>query len=342
MAEILRDNPEYDYVQCEPYYLRDGQITAGHMPHPTTIKTERITTEQYLFNVECRASWAMMVRKNFMDKIGMIENYYTDTRFSHEPYFFVPLSACGARVKMLYHPLYIYRVGVEDSHSFQNIEVDFEKHQKYGENYFELVNRCLDGLDEQYCDKATKDRIRRILPLAKYHWYIERYRNLERTADCPEFIYMHLFDEIQNIFGVKLNRLDYIGRETEIVNAVNYFIGDNKNAEKTRNISNIKRVVAVGALGKRMRIIFPKLKGTPLEPTDFWDENGLDCKTPGVYAVKPDFSSLTADDVLLALPKALEETDYYKDLPCKVLFMKDILETINKPFFKLGLDYACE
>jgi hypothetical protein len=290
----------------------------------------------------------MMVRKSFMDKIGMIENYYTDTRFSHEPYFFVPLSACGAKVKVLFYPLYIYRVGVEDSHSFQNIEVDFEKHKKYGENYFELVSRCLDGLDEKYCDQSVKKRIRRILPLAKFHWYVERYRNSGQIANCPEFIFMRFFNEIQNIFGVKHNRLYQIaqiaqtGRENEILNIIHDYFIENGFVTKTRNISNINRVVAYGALGKRMRIIFPKLKGTPLEPTDFWDENGLDCKTPGVYAVKPDFSSLTADDVLLALPKALEETAYYKDLPCKVLFMKDILETINKPFFKLGLDYACE
>jgi glycosyltransferase involved in cell wall biosynthesis len=341
MAEILRDCPEIDYVQCGHYNLENGEITVGQLPWQETVKRNHVTTEQYLFNIECRASWSMMVRKSFMDKIGMIKNYYTDTRWSHEPYFFVPLSACGARIKSIRDPLYIYRVGVEDSHSYQNIKVDFERHKKYGESYFELVSRCLDGLDEQYCNSSVKDRIRRVLPLAKYNWYIDRYQILDQLSNCPEFVYMNFFNEIFNYFGVRKKRLDYLGNENNMFLSIRDFFLNNPFITKNRKIN---RVIVYGALGKRMHKIFPNLCGTPLEPHDFWDENGFDDKTPGVYAVKPDFDSLTESDLLLALPKALEDTDFYSTLPCRVLYMNDIMAILRNKnrFFNLGYGYACE
>ncbi len=83
-----------------------------------------------------------------------------------------------------------------------------------------------------------------------------------------------------------------------------------------------KRIVGYGALGKSAARLLPLLKDSPLYPTELWDVRG-----DGVDVFKPDFHSLSENDVLLCFPvgnieKELKEC--FKKLNCLTLYASDI------------------
>ncbi len=64
------------------------------------------------------------------------------------------------------------------------------------------------------------------------------------------------------------------------------------------------RIIGYGVLGKEAKLLLPLLNGTPLEPTELWDANA-----DGGLFNKPDFESLSLNDIVLIFPLNKVERD---------------------------------
>ena len=74
---------------CDAYHLSDGKLY--DMPRGPK------TADQVLEHMTLKPTsiWIYMVRKEYLCECEIVQNYYTETKGSHEPAFQMPLYAFG-------------------------------------------------------------------------------------------------------------------------------------------------------------------------------------------------------------------------------------------------------
>jgi hypothetical protein len=281
-------------------------------------------TERYLLSIACEATWAYMIRREYMCECRIIEHYSVGTKGSHEPDFMIPMTAYGGKMKSFLEPLYRFNCSPPVTYSRPDTD---EKLFMHFRTLLELRARAIGLLPDSV---AGKHRKARFLLAAYTHFFrnclgrfIVEGQQLFPLVNYDELVASYLdmvnahFMLAQPIKVIKDADLEYLHMAVQTA-----MMGGGVQ----REAASYRRVVAWGALGKRGRRLLPHLTGTPLEPDELWDAEG-----DGVEIKKPDPCRLNADDVVLVLPikgaadaicAELEKTG------CAVMLSDDVVKRI--------------
>lgn len=315
MAGWLEEHKDYDFAMCnsDVYEYKNGvrieQNLNSAIPsgNPNTALSECVF---HFFNTEV---WRYLIRKSYFDRCKVVENYITDTKWSHEPSFVIPVLGYKGKYKYFNIPLYHFNL-IDGSHSIG--DKSYQHQLNYWKNYTDLFYHSIDLLD---ISQFEKDKFKEFTEFGyRYMLYILGLSdNDEDFRKCFEPVLYGKNIQPATEFAIKNNlQKDFIKFYK------NYLIGNIDFKAKLKTY--YKRIIGYGVLGKRGKKFLPVLKNTTFEPTELWDKNG-----DGITVKKPDFDSLTKDDLVIIFPIHL-------DLDCnsEKLYIDDIIIDLLKDCFK--------
>lgn len=299
MAGWLAEHDEYDFAACEAqHYIGRRTRKQFHQFEPKEIVDgDPYLAERWLLADFHTEPWRYMLRIEYFRKCRIIETYHTRTKGSHEPGYIIPILAYGGKLKYFPLPLYLFNVD-DGSHSRSGHIWQIEK---YYAEYLRLCIGAIEALPDAVADSERRRRmINAIAVSSRFRIYREAVRCMYYAPD-----YNATAKEI--IGRISQNNVDRIF--AEFVNSVNdaFSIDPPFSVEKTRPLDctffeMVKnclvapkyRIVGLGALSGQNAKFLRRLQGTPLEPTELWDENG-----DGVVIKKPEYSSLIPYDTVI-------------------------------------------
>jgi len=302
MADWLDSHREDDFTACgyQTYTIRDGNknINPYHSQPLSERRNDRMNLRYFLLANICMSVWVYMVRVSYLRKCRLVENFYTETRGSHEPGYIIPILSGGGKAKFIDLPLYQFNI-LEESHSKTK---QYSKFVGHWNEYERLVNIALEPLPP-----AEKKQLHRCFMLTKYRRQIAEY-----SGDSSE-----LFDNVVSEATRYLNDSDFTKLS---VDAATVRVGYAEIFNKARALL-LRRVVGYGAKGKASEQFVPGIMGTRYEPTELWDANTADDETHifGLPLYKQDFDCLTNTDLVLVFVKKPEIVDEIRTslLQCK-------------------------
>jgi hypothetical protein len=271
-----------------------------------------------------RGPWAFMLRVSDMEKIGLVRNYFTETKNSHEPHFGLTLTAYGGKCISIRKPLYKYRM-VVNAHSQHET---FERFYNHFNGYFDLFKVSIDKLDDKIFDDEFKTRYKKFADVGKYLWIVKNGRY--KKGACPEKYYCKFYEAVNEYFGTDFKRADFLDKPDDLFAAL---LALYRGYEPQKPTPGAK-VIAYGALGKAAHATLKELMNTPFEPTEYQDLNG----DPDGVVKPPCFDGLTADDMVFVIPKKLQQDGFLKDSVFKTLYYSDFYYLIcyikSRKYFK--------
>lgn len=318
MAGWLDEHAEYDYCICDAaLYIGTGTNKEFKPLQFSNLNTEEpLYTERYLLADIRSEVWVYLVRAEHLKKCNIIENYFTDTKGSHEPGFIIPLTMYPGKYK--YFPMSLYHFNVGDiGHSHH---VRFDQAQRFYDEYHRLSQIALDQIPESI---ANYDKKRKISDFSLLSKHINLYRHARGMQDGHSFLEEAIDQLVETINKVckvtKPLTYELISGKEEL------FILAAKNKILNAPYSGIpdvskKRIIGYGALGKVAKTFLPFLQHSPLKPTELWDITG-----DGDIVKNPDFSNLSINDVVLVFPiseQVLEEVK--QSSPCDVYSASEV------------------
>ncbi|MCW3795113.1 glycosyltransferase family 2 protein [Paenibacillus sp. LS1] len=318
MAGFLDEHDQYDYCICDAVLYTGTGINKEFKPLQfSKLNTEEpLYTERYLLTDIRSEVWVYLVRADYLNQCNIIENYYTDTKGSHEPGYIIPLTMYSGRYK--YFPLALYHFNVGDiGHSHH---VKYEQAQRFYDEYHRLSRIAVNQIPESIVDYDKKQHITNVSLLSKH---INLYRHAQGLIDGHSFLEQAIGQMVETINKVckvsKSITIEMLCGKEEL------FIVAAKNKILTVPYKGIpdlskKRIVGYGVLGKIAKTLLPLLQHSQLEPTELWDISG-----DGDIVKKPDFSSLSENDAVLVFPtseQVLEDVE--QSSPCVVYSASEV------------------
>lgn len=287
MATWLSEHNDYDYVMCTytPYtYNESGEKIYKPVYQIDDSKQRGDLTERYLLMDFPRVVWVYMLRTAYLKKCGIVNSYFCETKESHEPGFVIPLHAYGGKMKFINQPLYYFDATDEITH--HSVCDSYEGYKTRYNEYARLQKIAVEALDKDVVAESKKIRL---IQLAELNRIKSLYRvklvfdgeSSESEALLTEYI------SSLNKFGLPFSNhhIQYISCEKDILFVEELILGIRK------------RIIGHGALGTRGKKFLPQLRGRIIEPTELWDKDG-----DGAEVKKPDFASLTEQDLVLIFP----------------------------------------
>ncbi len=329
MAGWLYEHAEYDYCMCDA--VNYSGVGENKKYYPFTPKTvpheEQLLIERYLIENIRSTAWIYLVKTSYLRACRIPETYETSSKGSHEPGFVVPLLAKGGKYKYIACPFYRFHL-VPGSHSGPR---QFDKSIQYYKDYRHLCKIAIERLSESVMSNKRKLELI-IIAEAAYYVRIIRYASglLEDAEECRADAAKRLAD-ILNSSPFVCESISY----EEIQGKADFFMKSVLNAwdpDKAKAEPTPKgRIIGYGALGKAAGKLLPLLRGTNLEPSELWDIAG-----DGAEVKKPDFASLSDDDMLLVFPVGKVEAKLRQSLcrlTCKVLYNDEIKSILATELF---------
>jgi glycosyltransferase involved in cell wall biosynthesis len=299
-VRFLEENSDYDYT------------SSGYMSYTGTGSSKVLKQlwnedlfadidlpwfDSVIFFHHYAAPWHYMLRREYFDRCNIVETYHTATKGSHEIAYVIPVITVSERRK--HFPQYLYYFNVNGlSHSRL---ATFEQQKKFQTDYIFLVKCALERLPESVATETKK----RILFLANLYYYSQMAAISVHYKQEPDTHIYELLDFLCENGVVKDGIKSTSFPKENIWGFIEYL--KCKVFGLTPFPSSAKKIIAFGVLGKVGTSVLPKLRGTIAEPNELWDKNG-----DGILVKKPDFASLTSDDVLFVLPKAKEVVEEIK------------------------------
>jgi len=245
MAGWLDIHPEYDYCACGfVFYTNDGTKRGyGYERQPKNI--EVLTPEHYILQDTWWALWSYMLRRDYLERCRITENYATGGNGSHEPGFMIPMTAYGGRVTPFSDILYRHRREVDGAHS-QHKTIEATK--KHFNTYFDLMTAAINILPEDLADSRKKKKLLRLAAHTKNVVMYSRANKLGLHYKKEKYFNKILFT-INKYFFPKnpIIREHTQGKESEFLKEVKRYLrnfeGTNNSKEKIRN-SDLSRFVA--------------------------------------------------------------------------------------------------
>ena len=294
MAGWLDENPDYDWVICDSFRLKDDS-TLYIRTFPRSETFDHLIEKWILHQIHTTV-WLHLVRTEYLRRCNVVELFYVGREGNQEPQYIFPLALGGGKIKYLREPLYIYEMREPETHRSHVNNLESAK-----KRYFGLINVLNEVINRMPLDDITKQRLRSMSELSCFMviaknsiWNFSTQEIAEAMENLLEKVLLYFTPsttiETKFTYAFFLPWQFFAALENNILGIL-----PEKNEVPTG------RVIAWGALGKNARSLLPNLIGTFLEPTEFWDAEGDD-----KYIKKPDSSSLTEQDTVLILPSRME------------------------------------
>lgn len=299
MAEWLMEHEEYDFTACEGQrYTGRGARKQFQPFEPKEIfDDDPYRTERWLladFNTE---PWRYMLRAEYFRKCRIVETYHTQTEGSHEPGYIIPILANGGKLRYFPLPLYCFNIDGE-SHSRMRWMWQMEK---YYNEYLRLSRIAIEALPACMVDSRKS---KSLIDTAIISLMFRIYQYFRAVAE-----YFPSSSSTISEFCTMLAQWNLHKPHAEFVAAVNeaFSISPGITPDRIKGseymfyemvknclITPARRIVGCGASRTNNTELFCRLQGTPLEPTDVWNEHD-----DRASASKIDYSSIAARDIII-------------------------------------------
>jgi glycosyltransferase involved in cell wall biosynthesis len=314
MAGWLEGHPDCEYCCCD-FLVRQANGIDPFSAHPMYMDGQ-YSLELFLARNVNKAAWAFLVRASYFRHCGILDNLAGLGHCSYEPGICIPLAAHGGKMKAFSAPLYIYNVSTDG----MSRATDAQRYRNYCDEYHGLTLKELAALPPGVMDKFQFSYCASVAHFYKLRclWDVARVMGdggNERRRVFHEFTsflgrWTGIEVECNAAAGADAKECQlFCAVESRIVGMARPFEGE------------ARRVVGYGALGKRAAGILPRLEGSKFYPTELWDaaadgaRDGAQGATRGgaqgvarngatgcSRVKKPDFGSLTENDVVLVFP----------------------------------------
>ena len=287
MVERLKENGAYDYCICNSkhFITENGQKKwmPIHFEMPSE-NTENIIFEWIFGEYECSV-WRYMIRRDYYEKCRIAENFFVDTRWSHEPFIAVPLLSHQGKYTCIDMPLYFFRE-IDESHSRSKSETYM---LQYCENYYNLARIAVDRLALQFVNEWRKETLR------NYIEFERKVKELTITGKMKDAVHLRklfaFFEPcplLDNLIGRSIKFADEA--ENCLIPALkDYLLGK----------TSYNRIIKYAAKSPWAGWF---LQFNEVGAAELWDIRG-----DGVNVLKPDFDSLSANDLVLILPTSKDD-----------------------------------
>jgi len=326
MAGFLEKNREYDYCTCDHYIVFKSGSGESHREYKRHRWPKDYSMEFFLCNDPNKAAWAFITRMDYIKKCRLIENFYTDTRGSYEPSFFISLCAYNGRMKHFSKPLYFYSCNGDGLSQ----KITVKEKTEYWNEYHRCVQVMFDRLEENVITKYERKHFESISSffvvkfiLAVAFWASDGKPEQERLRQS-------YLAYVNNWLSVK-PPISY----QDICNCPEVVMKATELALNGLWLKPSGRIIGYGVLGKFAKDQIDILKGTRFELTELWDKNG-----DGVEVQIPptDLRCLAKNDIIIVFPVKRKIADEIYELldDCKASvihasFISDILAQEKLP-----------
>jgi glycosyltransferase involved in cell wall biosynthesis len=330
MAGLLEENPDYDYIVCGSLaYKGSGNRKSFYYLDYTLPEADcKNMTELYLLSKIARATWSCMSRFEYVRKCKIIENYDISTRGSHEPSFMIPLTAYGGRVLPVRQPLYRYNISLPVAHSRPN---SYEKQYTHWQSYAELCKRTIHILPKKIADEEMKNRFFTATKLSCINFCFNSLKSHGVEKVTPQVLDdFVVFLNQSGLLRAVIDKEIIKDREWQFLRWANQTFWREPHPP---GLQAKGRRIGYGAMGKAATELLPLLtKYARMNDLELWDENG-----DGVIIKKPDFKSLSEDDILLVLPYKKNVVDglkgFFAKTPFKVFYNAGIWDSFDDEIY---------
>ncbi|SCY98114.1 Glycosyltransferase involved in cell wall bisynthesis [Paenibacillus polysaccharolyticus] len=333
MAGWLDENADYDYCICGGVHYTGSGIDKKFEPlNLNKINDEEsYYTERYLLTDVRPTVWIYLLRMEYLRKCNIIENYFVNTKGSHEPGYVIPLTINNGKYK--YFPLPLYHFNAADlGHSRYDT---FEPQKQFYDDYYELCKIAIDRLPDDIADYERKEKL---LNTALISRDINIHRCAKNLANGNQYLNQSLESFIKSVndsglipYKLTTKIIEDFGFQVVSRFVSNYLI--NYVSERTDVLSSIRnnqgRLVGYGA-GRVAKRILPDFMSYDLIPDEIWDiKAGLGELFYEVPLKQPDFDSLTEQDTIIMLMYSNKEVESRLDQTnVKVVYFQDVLDEL--------------
>jgi glycosyltransferase involved in cell wall biosynthesis len=222
MAAWLDNHADCDIAICSGVNFRETENGREFWHYPSKrlpVDDNEIGPEHFLMGEIIRQTvWVYMVRAEYLKKCKVVENYFIDTRGSHEPGFVIPLLAYKGKRK--YFPLALYNFnGSGDGHSqFGNMI----HAQQFYDTYVELCSIAIDTLPESIASPQRKHFLKKAALLSASLRLYRLAVNMKATDTIIESYAVNLLDDVNATFALDppLTREQVAGKEYRLTIAI--------------------------------------------------------------------------------------------------------------------------
>ena len=300
MAGWLDENDEYEWAACHfKRVVKNGdEQKTEHFPVSISPETPKMLENWLLWRITAMV-WIYMMRVSYVKKCKLIENFCSDRHVTYEPCIVIPPAASGGRIKFFDEPLYVYNKYASDLSGFPT----FDKMLDYYSEYLYLSQWAINRLD------TTAEAKKRYLAEAMITF------NFRYTAynDIPDSISyrLPLAEKIASVIDdnfspqPRIQACDILAVGFSPLYEIIKDVFLDSDSELRDRFTRAKRIIGYGALGKFGQKDLPLIKDTWLCPTVLWDNEADECEFPCVIPLrKPDFDSLSPDDLVIVFPRS--------------------------------------
>jgi glycosyltransferase involved in cell wall biosynthesis len=222
LAGWLDKHPSCDLTFCRGINFKDtnGGREFWHYPSEALPKDDNeIGPEHFLMGEIIRQTvWIYMVRATYLERCKIVENYFTNTRGSHEPSYVIPLLAYDGQRKYIPEVLYNFNGSGEGLSQSQ----DMGHARGYYDEYVRLCNIATDALPDAVADSRRKLFLQRAALLSAS---LRLYRiavNMKAEDSVLESYAAKLLNDVNSAFNISppLQREDIVGRELRLTNVI--------------------------------------------------------------------------------------------------------------------------
>jgi len=297
MAGFLDGNSDYDACVSDFYWInvREDNEDLIYCNYFGDGCTDSKLLERSLLNVMRHEVWVWMVRKLYFDRCKIVENFCCIREGTQESSYFIPLLAYNGNIKHIQKPLYKYYFGY--GQNFGDARKEADKCLVYYSTIIKQLEYAIRSIT--IFDEARKLYLIGLGTLREYTYILEKEVMWRGAADKCHEISQKIKSIIKELFSVDLK--DEITRDNVhiLLGAIQRRILKTEPSVQMRK--DYVRKIGYGAKGYMAKTLLPMFINTQFEPTELWDIAG-----DGTEIKKPDFKSLTGDDLVIIFPNDLE------------------------------------
>ena len=301
MASWLDEHQEYDYAACG-YERAEGTKDNWVIRTADLEKSEALSSsnliENMLFFRTHIASWVYLVRRAYLEKCRIIENFVTELRIWQEPSISFPLAmGCGL---LKYFPSVLYRFHLFDRK--QSLE---DRFPSFAEKYTQALRMVIKAFPLH--DSEQKNKLLFLCDFFQVKFSFIDCENYHNRRDEKKLHAEKLTALVNNYFEPSPNitpeEILNTGYKPLCYILENSILGIEAPSikDELERLSNA-RVVCYGVLGRASKSLSMPLFETKLKPDIFWDIAANGEIINGLPVEKPNFPILTENDVFIFLP----------------------------------------